>query len=106
LFAVVFGKKTQTVAKELHGFRALVAPGGCDEIRQRRHRRDLQCRNTFGWNREVNALSAGDLKRSDADDLSLHVHDGTAARSGRDRRGDLNDAAEGGNVAHGGNYSV
>ena len=46
------------------------------------------------------------MQRCDADHLALHVDDGTAARAGRNRRGDLNDATKAGNVAHRGNNSV
>src|SRR6185436_7180924 len=57
-------------------------------------------------NREIHALAAGDLQSRHANHLAVHVDDRTATRAGRNRRGDLNDAAKTGNVAHGRNDAV
>src|SRR5712692_12087479 len=89
-----------------------VAAGGHDQLAQqhrlraRRLGRAIQLRDAFRRNREVNALPAGDLQSGDADHLTLHIYDRTAARSGRNWRGDLNDTAKAGNVAHGGDDSI
>ena len=45
-------------------------------------------------------------KRRDADHLSEHIHDRRAGRAGRDRRGDLNDAAVAGDLSHCGDDAV
>src|SRR6185436_8718541 len=83
-----------------------ISSGARDEISQRHDRRDLQLRNTLGRNREIHTLSAGDLQRGNANNLALHIHYRTAARSRRDRRRDLNDATKSRNVAHGGDNSI
>src|SRR5713226_4697461 len=112
LFAIIFRKKTEPVAKQLHGLGVFVAAGGRDQLAQQhrlpglRLRRAIQLRDAFRRNREVDALSAGDLQRGDADHLALHVYDRTAARARRNRRGDLNDAPKAGDVAHGGHDSI
>ena len=63
-------------------------------------------RNPFRGDGEVDALAAGDLQRCDSNNLALHVDDWAPTRSRRDGRGDLDNAAKTGNVAHRRNNSV
>ena len=111
VLTIVFRKKSEAVAEILDGFCAFIAAGRNHQFTQRELwilslRGAIELRDPFWGDSEVHTLPASNLQSRDPNYLAVHVDDGAAARSRRDGRGDLNDAAKSRNVAHGGNNPV